>query len=344
MKAAVINRFGGSDVFETVDVPKPEAGPDHAVVKVLACGINRYDTYLRMGAITKEMTLPHVMGADIAGEVHEVGAGVTGWLPGRRVLVAPGFPVDPDEWGFEPENFAPSYTVTGTKLWGGYAQYVRVPARFMLPDDSGLPPAEMACVPLVLVTAVHAVRTLGQSRAGTTVLVQAGASGSGSMCIQVAGALGARVAATVGADEKIETASSAGAELVLNYSRDSFADRVLEWTGGRGVDVVIDNVGGSVFADNLRCLRRGGTLVNFGAVGGMRAEINFLDLLFRQLNLRGSMMGSMDELRFGLTLLYEGKVKPVLDRAFPLASVKDAHDYMEQRLVRGKIVLSPWSD
>ncbi|MFH0982402.1 MAG: zinc-binding dehydrogenase [Planctomycetota bacterium] len=343
MKAAVINRFGGSDVFEYGEVPASGVQPGQVVIKVLACGINRYDTYLRMGAIIQDIAFPHVMGADIAGEIHEVGTGVTGWKPGRRVVVAPGFPVDSADWGVQPENLAPSYTVTGTKLWGGYAQYVRAPARFVLADEGGLPAEEMACLPLVLVTAVHAVRTLGQAGDGTAVLVQAGASGSGNMCIQVAKALGARVAATVGAAEKVETAAHAGADLVVNYSRENFADRILEWTAGRGVDLVIDNVGGSVFTDNLRCLRKGGTFVNFGAVGGIHGKVNFLELLFRQLTIRGSMMGSMEELRFGLTLLRQGRIRPVLDRAFPLANVKDAHDYMEQRKVRGKIVLLPWA-
>ncbi len=344
MKAAVINRFGGSDAFEYVEVPKPEPQPDHVIVKVLACGINRIDTYLRMGAITRDLAFPHVMGADVAGEIHEVGAGLTGWHVGQRVLLAPGFPVDPAEWDFQPENLAPSYRVAGTKSWGGYAQYVRAPAPFVLADDTDLPSAEVACLPLVLVTAVHAVRTLGQVKEGTTVLVQAGASGSGNMCIQVAKTLGAHVAATVGAPEKIETATKAGAELVVNYQQENFADHILSWTGGHGVDLVIDNVGGSVFADNLRSLRRGGVLVNFGAVGGVHAKLNFLDLLFRQLTLRGSMMGSMEELRFGLELLRAGRIKPVLDRTFPLAKVREAHDYMEQRLVRGKIVLLPWGE
>jgi NADPH:quinone reductase len=342
MKAAVINRFGSAEVFEYVDVPVPDPLPGHVIIKVLACGINRIDTYLRMGAITKDLAFPHVMGADIAGEIHAAGPGVTGWPTGRRVFVAPGYPLDPAEGRVQPENFAPSYAVTGTRQWGGYAQYVRVPVTAVLPDDSRLSPAEVACLPLVLVTAVHAVRTLGQVQPGATVLVQAGASGSGIMCIQMAKALGGRVAATVGAADKMATATNAGADLVIDYQHDNFADRVLEWTAGRGVDVVIDNIGGSVFADNLRCLRTGGTFVNFGAVGGVYAKLNFLELLFRQLTLRGSKMGSLEELRFGWELCGRGQIRPVLDRAFPLAEARVAHEYMEARRVRGKLVLLPW--
>ncbi|MCP4592528.1 MAG: zinc-binding dehydrogenase [bacterium] len=344
MKAAVIKRFGEADVFEHVEVDTPTPPADHVLIKVLACGINRYDTYLRMGAITREITFPHVMGADISGTIEALGAKVDTCTVGQRVIVAPGFPTNRHEWDFQPENFASSYAVTGTRFWGGYAQYASVPARFVIADTTGLTPEETACLPLVLVTAVHAVRTVGRVTRGTTVLVQAGASGSGSMCIQVAKALGGRVATTVGAPDKLATAEQVGADLVVNHRQEEFAERVLQWTHGRGVDVVIDNVGGEVFTDNLRCLRRGGTLVNFGAVGGMHARINLLDLLFRQLSVHGSMMGSMEELRFGLSLVREGALRPILDRTFPLAAVARAHEYMEQRRVRGKLVLLPWAD
>ena len=153
--------------------------------------------------------------------------------------------------------------------------------------------------------------------------------------------LGARVAATVGSPEKIETAQAAGAELVINYEERSFADQILDWTDGVGVDAVIDNVGASVFDENLRALRAGGIFVNFGLVGGMKSTINLRDLFFRQHQLRGSFMGSMDELQRGLRWLREGKVKAVVDRTYPLREVAEAHRYIDSRAVRGKVVLIP---
>ena len=207
--------------------------------------------------------------------------------------------------------------------------------------QTGLPVEEVAAMPLVLMTAVHAVATLGEVGEGTRVLVQAGASGSGNACVQVARALGARVAATVGSPEKVETAKAAGADLVINYNERNFANDVFEWTEGVGVDVVIDNVGGSVFADNLRALRTGGIFVNFGLVGGIKAVLNFRDLFFRQHQLRGSFMGSMEELQRGLGMLRSGEVKAVVDRTFPLSEVAEAHHYIESRAVRGKAVLIP---
>ncbi len=341
MKATVIHGFGGPEAFQYEDVAQPEPASDEVLLKAHACGINRYDLYLRRGAVFDDVVFPHVMGADVAGTVAAVGTNVTGWREGDAAIIAPGFPLDRSEWDVLPENRAPSFEVTGTHTWGGYAEYVCMPERFVLRDESGLEPQQIAAMPLVLMTAVHAVETLGEVAAGHRVLVQAGASGSGNACVQLASVLGARVATTVGAAAKVESAKAAGAELVINYHERDFADAVLEWTNGVGVDTVIDNVGGSVFEDNLRALRAGGIFVNFGLVGGMKATINFRDLFFRQHQIRGSFMGSMDELRRGLVLLQQGKMKAFVDRIYPLCDAADAHRYIDSRAVRGKVVLIP---
>jgi NADPH:quinone reductase-like Zn-dependent oxidoreductase len=341
MKAALIREFGPPEVFRYEDLDQPEAGPGELVIKVAACGINRYDLYLRMGAVFTDISFPHVMGADVAGTVAAIGRDVPGWQEGDTAIVAPGYPIDPADWGVLPENQAPSFEVTGTHTWGGNAEYIRAPAQFVVKDKTGIPAEQVAAMPLVLMTAVHAVETLGEVREGSRVLVQAGASGSGNACVQVARALGARVAATVGSREKFETAGTAGAELVINYREQSFADEILDWTNGVGADVVIDNLGASVFEDNLRALRLGGIFVNFGLVGGIQGKINFRDLFFRQHQLRGSFMGSMNEFQRGLALLAEGKVKAFVDRTYPMADVAEAHRYIDSRAVRGKVVLIP---
>jgi NADPH:quinone reductase-like Zn-dependent oxidoreductase len=255
--------------------------------------------------------------------------------------VAPGYPIDPADWDVKPENQAPSFEVTGSHTWGGNADYMRVPARFVVKDETELPAEQVAAMPLVLMTAVHAVETLGEVREGSRVLVQAGASGSGHACIQVARLLGARVATTVGSPQKVETARAAGAELVIDYNGRNFATDVLDWTDGVGVDVVIDNVGAAVFKDNMQALRLGGIFVSFGLVGGIEATLNFRDLFFRQHQLRGSFMGSMDEFHRGLKWLAEGKIRAAIDRTYPLSETAEAHRYIESRAVRGKVVLIP---
>src|SRR5262249_5130144 len=153
-----------------------------------------------------------------------------------------------------PENEAPSYFPTGTFQWGGYAQFMEVSARWVLADDTGLPSEQLATIPLVLVTAVHAVKTLGQVRAGHRVLVQAGAAGTGSMAIQVAKALGATVIATVSDAAKAKLARELGADATIDYRAGSVADAVLGLTSREGVDLVFDPVGGTSLADSLRSL------------------------------------------------------------------------------------------
>jgi len=341
MKAAVIRKFGGPEVFQHEDVDEPKPGNGELVIRVAGCGINRYDLYLRMGAVFPDIAFPHVMGADVAGTVAAVGPGVIGWREGDAAICAPGYPIDPADHAVRPENRAPSFEVTGTHTWGGNAEYIRMPARFVLKDETRLLAVEVAAMPLVLMTAVHAVATLGEVKAGTRVLVQAGASGSGNACVQLARSLNARVAATVGSPEKVDMVLRSGAELVINRKERNFADAILDWTDGVGVDVVIDNVGAGVFEDNLRALRLGGIFVNFGLVGGMTGTINFRHLFFRQHQLRGSFMGSMDELRRGVQLLAQGKIKACVDRTYALKDVGEAHRYIESRAVQGKVVLIP---
>ena len=342
MKANVIREFGGPEVFDYCEVAEPTVGPLEVLVRVRGCGINHYDIFLRRGDVTRELTLPHVMGADVVGEIESIGAEVSGMTVGDRVIVAPGYPLDPADYDFEPINQGRSYSVTGSEKWGGYAQYMVVPARFVITNPPDLPFEQLATIPLVLVTAVHAVKTLAQVAAGQKVLVQAGASGSGAMCIQVAKALGAEIATTVGSDHKIDFAERLGANLVINRHEGDFVARVKDWTGGAGVDAVIDNVGGSVFEGNVRVLKRGGHFVNFGMIGGRTAEYVFPLIFYKHLHLHGSMMGSEQELAWGLEQVRTGRIKPILDRALPLSEAAKAHEYIESRQVKGKVVLLPW--
>jgi len=344
MLAAMMTGFGDIDVLEFGEIDTPSPRPGYVVVKVEAVGTNYYDTLVRSGAVTREILLPHVVGSDIVGQIEEIGSGVKSFSPGDRVIVAPGYPCDPGEWDITPENEAPSYFPTGTYSWGGYAQYVEVPARWVIPDETNLSPEELATIPLVLVTAVHAVRTLGKVTDGTRVLVQAGASGSGSMVIQVAKALGADVITTVSTTEKEALARSLGADEVIRYRESDVGAKTREWAGQEGVDVVIDPVGGVTMATNLDVLRPRGTVVNFGLSGGVEATIPHLYPFFRnERKLVGSWMGSMAELKFGLDLVRQGKIRSALHKALPLSQAREAHRMMSRAEVVGKLALLPWS-
>jgi NADPH:quinone reductase len=344
MKALLIRSFGGPEVLSYEDMDRPRAAPDHVVVKVAAAGVNYYDILIRSGIISRDIALPHIGGSDVVGEIAEVGDGVSDWREGDKVIVSPGYPTKPEERGHAPENEAPSYFPTGTFERGGFAQFMLVHQRWLLRDDTGLPPEELATMPLVLATAVHAVKTLGQVTPGSRILVQAGASGSGSMAIQVAKAMGAQVITTVSTAAKADVARRMGADEIVFYKDSDVANAVLEWTGGAGVDAVIDPVGGDTLADSLNSLKPRGIIVNFGLTGGAKATIPHLYPFFRnERRLVGSWMGSMEELRFGLDLVRQGQIKAALDKTLPLSQGAEAQRQLSAAQVAGKIALLPWA-
>jgi len=343
MKAAYLTKFGGPEVFKVGELETPEPQAQEVRLRVSATGLNYYDSLVRQGAVSQDIPLPHVPGSDMVGMVDAVGSDVSDYQVGDKVIVVPGFPVDPAEWDYIPVTFAPSYCPGGTFNHGGYGQFMTIHERWLIKNDFNMGDEELATIPLVLTTAMHAVKTLGQVGPGTNVLIQAGASGSGSMAIQVAKALGANVATTVSNSQKGALASSLGADEIINYKKDNFADIAKEWTQGQGVDVVIDNIGGSAMHDNIRATRWGGKIINFGLVGGLEAVIPNIYEYFRgQYQFLGSFMGTVDELCEGLQLVREGKIRAVVDDVLPLDKVVEAHRRIDQHQVAGNLVLQPW--
>ncbi len=343
MKAAVIHEFGDVDVLKYEDVPTPTPKPGHILIKVLAAGINRFDHYIREGSVAPELPFPHVLGADAAGTVAALGEGVTGFEIGERVVPQAGFPLKEEDYDIRPAGTAPSFTLPGLGIWGTYAQYIEVPARWVLKDDTGLKPEELATLPMVLATGVRAVKVVGGVKAGDKVLVQAGASGSGSLQIQIAKALGAQVATTVRDDAKGEFARSLGADLVINTRKEDFVQRVKEWTGGQGVDVVIDNLGGDVLSKSIDAAKPQGVIVAFGFTAGTEVTFDIRNFFFAQKQLRGSMASDVEDLQWGLEQVRAGKIKPALDRTLPLSQAAEAHRLISENKVTGNLVLLPWA-
>ncbi len=343
MKAAVIHEFGDVDVLKYEDVPTPKPKPGHVLVKILAAGVNRLDHYIREGSIVPKLPFPHILGADAAGEVFELGRGVEGLEIGERVIVAPGYATDDADAEVRPAATAPSFALPGLHIGGTYAQYIEVPARAVVRDDTGLGADEIATLPVALGTAVHAVKDVGGVVAGDKVLVHAGASGSGSMQIQVAKVLGAEVATTVRDDAKGAFAKQAGADLIINVKTDDFVERVKEWTGGQGADVVIDNLGGDVLAQSIEAAKAMGVIVAFGFAAGPEVGFDIRSLFFGQKQLRGSMASDIEDLEWGLEQVKAGKIKPLLDRALPLRDAGEAHRLIANSEIKGNIVLLPWA-
>jgi len=342
MQAAVIRQFGDFEVLKYEKIERPSPKPGHVLIKVLAAGVNRLDHYIREGSIVPELPFPHILGADAAGEVAELGEGVAGFEIGERVIVAPGYPQKEEETNIRPAIAAPSFALPGLHISGTYTQYMEVPAYAVVKDETGLQPEEVATLPVVLATAVHALKEIGEVKAGGKVLIHAGASGSGSMLIQVAKALGAEVATTVRHDAKGEFAKTVGADLVINTRKEDFVERVKEWTGGNGADVVIDNLGGDVLAKSLDAVRPLGTVVAFGFAAGPQVTFDIRNLFFGQKTLRGSMASDARDLQWGLEQVRAGLIKPLLDRAFPLNQAAEAHRLIATNQVKGNMVLLPW--
>ena len=343
MKAAIINQFGDVDVLKYEDIAVPSPKPGHILIKVLAAGTNRFEHYLREGSVVPEFPFPHILGADASGEVAKLGKGVDQFEIGQRVIPMPGFPTDERDYDIYPAGLAPSFTLPGLGIWGSYAQYMEVPARYVLKDETGLAAEEVATLPMALATAVRAIREVGQVKAGDRVLIQAGASGSGSMQVQVAKALGAQVVTTIRRESKAEFAKSIGADLVINVRHEDLVARVMEWTDGQGVDVAIDNVGGETLAKSIDAVKATGVVVAFGFTGGTEVSFDIRNFFFGQKHLRGSMAADLEDLKWGLQQVAEGKIKPVLDRSLPLSQAAEAHRLIANNAITGTVVLLPWA-
>ena len=344
MKAAVIHTFGDPDVLKYEDVATPTPKPGHILIKVLAAGVNRLDHYLREGSIVQELPFPHILGIDAAGEVAELGKGVNGFKVGERVIPVPGFPLKEEEYHIRPTATAPSFMLAGMGIPGTYAQYIEMPARWVIKDHTGLKPEEVATLPVVLGSSVRAVKEVGAVKTGDKVLVHSGASGSGSMHIQVAKVLGAHVATTIRDDAKGKFAKEIGADLVINTRKEDFVESVKAWTNGRGADVVIDVLGGDVLPKSIEAVRPLGVVVAYGFAAGPEVTFDIRSLFFAEKQLRGTMASDIEDLMWGLKQVREGRIKPLLDRTLPLSQAAEAHRLVAANKVKGNVVLLPWAE
>ncbi len=286
----------------------------------------------------------YILGADAAGEIAQLGEGVTDLQIGKRVILAPGYPQKKEETKIRPTLFAPSFALPGLHISGTYTQYMEVPSYTVVRDETGLKPEEVATLPVVLATAVHSVKEIGQVKRGDKVLIHSGASGSGSMLIQVAKALGAEVAATVRDDNKAEFAKKIGADMVVNTRKEDFVQQIKDWTGGPGADVVIDNLSGDILAKSIETAKPQGVIVAYGFAAGPQVSFDIRQLFFTEKKLLGSMASDIEDLQYGLQLIKERRVRPVLAQTLPLSRAAEAHRLLAVGKVMGNIVLLPWAE
>jgi len=324
MRAVVISEPGGPDVLKLADVPDPEAAPGEAVVEITRAGVNRADVMQRMGLYPPPPGAPPYPGLECSGRVAALGEGVGGWAVGDEVCAL----------------------LTG----GGYAERVAVPAGQLLPLPGGVSLGDAAGLPEVACTVYSNVFQSAALEPEETLLVHGGASGIGTMAIQLAREQGAQVVCTAGTQEKLDRCRVLGANRAVNYNTEDFVEAVRDFTAGNGADVILDIIGAAYLARNVAALATGGRLVVIGLQGGTRAELDLGVLLGKRASVRATTLRARPAAEKAeivaavreqvWPLIAAGRVRPVIDRVLPLAEAPEAHRLMENGSHFGKILLA----
>ena len=323
MTAIEISEPGGPLVLKPQTRPRPQPGPGEILIRVRAAGVNRPDVLQRQGAYPPPPGASDLPGLEAAGEVAELGPDVKRWRVGDAVTaLTPG---------------------------GGYAEYVVVHETNALPVPAGFTFSEAAALPETFFTVWHNVFQRGGLKAGESFLVHGGSSGIGTAAIQLAAAFGARVFTTAGSADKCDACMKLGAHRAINYRDEDFVAAIREETGGKGVDVILDMVGGDYVARNYDAAAMDGRIVQIATLNGARAEADFTRLMFKRLTHTGSALRPRSvEFKAQIAaeleakvwpLLAERRIAPVMDTIFPLTEAWRAHERMEESEHIGKIVL-----
>ncbi len=340
MKAVLFHQYGGPEVLEYADFPTPEPKTGEVLVRLEVAALNHADVTVRRGWPGLKLEMPHIPGCDGAGTVAAVGEGVTQLAVGDRVVINANLGCGKCDYCLAgQDNMCRNWHLLGETVRGTYAEYVALPERqlYKLPEDFDLRSAAAAA--LVNQTAWHSLITRGQLRPGETVLIVGAGGGVNSASIGVAKLGGANVICVASNTEKARLAESLGADLVIDRSKDEdWSKATFLATGKRGVDVVVDNVG-STFMSSLRTLRKGGRLLTVGNTDGPTVEFDNRYIFGRHLSIIGSTMSTLREFKTVMELVVAGKLKPALDRSYPLKDAALAQERLEKDEQLGKITL-----
>jgi NADPH:quinone reductase-like Zn-dependent oxidoreductase len=341
MKAMVFREFGGPEVLRLEDIATPEPGPGEVLVKVHNVSVNvTLDILVRKGLYARKPPLPHVLGCDPTGEVGAVGAGVTKPKVGDRVFVH--VSIHPPQSVRGQESRDPVLPqMIGIHRWGGYAEYVAVPAKnaFVLPDNISYQDATV--VMRHLPTARHQLHCRANLQNGEWILVMGASGGLASCCVQVAKRMGAKVIGAAGADDRVKLGLAFGADHGLNYRTQDLAAEVMKITDGKGVNVVAENVGDAqLWPAAFNCLARHGRMVTAGAHAGQNVQLDLRRLYLNSIQIIGDPGCDIPDIEWAIDALRDGTIKPPkIDRILPLAQAAEAHRLVERREVTGKLLL-----
>ena len=346
MKAFVLRATGGEGLEHTAldDVPAaPPPGPGEVRVAIKAAALNHLDLFVIRGLPGLPKSLPHILGADGAGVVESVGAGVTAVRQGERVLINPGISDYSCEFCLKGEHsLCVRYGILGEHHPGTLAELVTVPVHNVLPLPITNPPvtwSEAAAFSLVTLTAWRMVVTRAQLQAGEWVLVWGIGGGVSLTALRIARLLGARVIATSSSDAKLARARELGAEVTVNHRTQPVTEVVREVTGKRGVDVVVENVGEATWGDSLRCLAKGGRIVTCGGTSGPKLVTDVRPLFWHQYTILGSTMGNAAEYREVVRRLGQGELRPIIDATVPLERAREGLERLERGDQLGKVAV-----
>jgi 2-desacetyl-2-hydroxyethyl bacteriochlorophyllide A dehydrogenase len=342
MRAVRLFKEGIPGTFEFGDIPDPIPGPDEVVVRVRACGLNHLDLWLESGGLPTRTQLPRIPGSEIAGEIESVGSAVRDWRPDDRVAVQSNLFCGKCEFCLAgDESLCLQGEIVGVQRDGGFAEKVAVPARALVRLPELVSHETSASMTLAASTAMHMLTNRVQVQSGDWVLVIGGASGVGSAAVQIALRLGAYVIATGTTQARRELASGLGAQHVVDSSRGDWSVEVRQITQKRGVDIVVEHVGGPVIEQAFQCLARGGAVVTCGATAGREVTLNLWPFFVKQHRLIGSYGRSRQDLATTLDWAAQGKLRPVIDEVLPLERTPEAFARLRARQVLGKLVIRP---
>ncbi len=341
MRAAQLIAHGSPGKFELRDLPAPQPGPGEVLIDVRACGLNHLDLWLEEAGLPIPVELPRTPGGEVAGVVGELGTGVSDWRIGDRVAVQSNFFCGECEFCLlGEESQCRENLLLGVQRDGGFAEQMLAPVSSLvrLPDNVSFETS--AALTLAGSTAMHMLAARTQVKRGDWVLAIGGASGVGSAAIQIAREFGARVIATASSTEKAKLSQDLGAEFVVDSTSAKWPAEVRRITAKRGVDIVVEHVGGDVLLKCFDCLARNGTIVTCGATAGREVTLNLWPIFVKQQRLIGSYGRNRADMRATLDGAAAGKLRAVIHSVLPLERVTEAFAALRERKVLGKIVIS----
>jgi 2-desacetyl-2-hydroxyethyl bacteriochlorophyllide A dehydrogenase len=340
MKAVQLIAHGAPGQFKFSDLPDLVPAASDVVVRVRACGLNRLDLWLEKGMLPVPVPLPRIPGSEISGEILVTGHEVSDWRAGDRVAVQSNLFCGHCEFCLRgQESICLNGQLLGVQRDGGFAEQVAVPASALVRLPANVDFAASAALTLAGSTAMHMLTQRASVRPGDWVLVMGGASGVGSVAIQIARQLGGKVISTGSTEAKRQFALGLGADHVIDSSKPNWSSDVREITHKRGVDLVVEHIGGDALLQCFNCLARGGTIVTCGATAGREVQLKLWSFFVKEQKLIGSYGRSRKDIQAVLEWAAQGRIKPVATQVFPLEQTANAFAALRQRQVLGKVLV-----